>query len=137
MIRDLPLDQNHVVTIEKVKNNRTAQQNRALHLYFTMLANALNDAGLDQRQVLKPEIDMPWSQYSVKEFLWRPIQKAMTQKDSTAKLERQEINDIFRVLHLHMVEKLSVNVFFPDHHLLEAEKQNNNLIEYDNAAQSN
>lgn len=121
MIKDLPLENNHLITIEKIKNTRTAQQNRALHLYFNMLATALNDAGLDQRKVLKPEVDMPWSCHSVKEFLWRPIQLAVTQKESTTKLERSEVNEIFRVLHLHMVQKLSVSVEFPDRLLLDAD----------------
>lgn len=41
------------------KRERTLTQNRAIHLWFTMLADALNDAGLDMRTVLKPEIEIP------------------------------------------------------------------------------
>ena len=39
-----------------------------------MIANALNDAGLDMKKVLKPEIDIPWNTATVKEYLWRPVQ---------------------------------------------------------------
>ena len=52
----------------KKRGTRTSQQNRAMHLFFARLVEALNDAGLDMKKVLKPEIDIPWSQTAVKEF---------------------------------------------------------------------
>jgi hypothetical protein len=77
----------------------TRQQQKALHLFFRLLADKLNEAGLDQRKVLKPSISIPWTPYSTKEFLWRPIQKAMTGKYSTTTLNKQdEINHIHEVL---------------------------------------
>ena len=57
---------------------RTGQQNRALHKGCELLADALNDAGLDMRVVLKPEINIPWTKTSVKEYIIRPIMRAMT-----------------------------------------------------------
>ena len=41
---------------EKTEKQRTIQQNRALHLYFQLIADRLNDAGLDMRVVLKPDM---------------------------------------------------------------------------------
>ena len=46
---------------------RTAKQNRALHLYFTHLADELNSAGLDMRKTLKPGVEIPWDGKSIKE----------------------------------------------------------------------
>lgn len=91
---------------------RTIRQNSALHKYFTMLANALNDSGLDMRKVLKPEVELTWSLVSVKEHLWRPVQEIVLNKESTTKLERDELNEVYRIIDKKMLEK-GVNVQFP------------------------
>jgi len=101
---------------------RTAQQNKAMHLFFTQLASVLNDAGLDQRKVLKPGVSIPWTKVAVKENLWRPIQEAMYHKRSTTDLEKQEeITAIHRVLmrelgEKHGVEYLPFPSFEPGHY---------------------
>lgn len=56
-----------------MRKQRTYLQNRSLHLFFTELANALNEAGLDMRKTLNPDVEIPWNSQSVKEHLWRPI----------------------------------------------------------------
>lgn len=99
------------------EKQRTGQQNKALHLFLGMLADILNDAGLDQRKVLKPEVSIPWTKTSVKENLWRPIQQAMYAKKSTTKLAKQkEIDEIHKVLMRHLAEKFGVEFIpFPSH----------------------
>lgn len=85
---------------------RTSQQNRALHKAFQLVAESLNDAGLDQRKVLKPSVDIPWTHEAVKENLWRPIQKAMYNKHSTTELDKvKEIEHIWDTLMRHLAEK--------------------------------
>jgi hypothetical protein len=85
---------------------RTALQNNSLHLGLTLIAKTLNDSGLDLRKVLKPEVDIPWTTESAKEYLWRPIQKIMTGKDSTTKLDKvSEITEIWDVIMRHLGEK--------------------------------
>ena len=74
------------------EKQRTLTQNRALHLYFQLVADTLNDAGLDMRVVLKPEIDIPWSKNTVKEFLWKRIQEIQLRKASTTELTTKEID---------------------------------------------
>ena len=91
----------------------TPQQRKALHLWFTMLADELNAAGLDQRKILKPSIDIPWSAEAVKEQVWRPIMKAQLGKDSTTELESQEIDLIFNTITKHLGEKFGLTVAFP------------------------
>jgi hypothetical protein len=93
---------------------RTLQQNKAMHKYYTMLADKLNESGLDMKKVLKPGIDIPWSPTSVKEFLWRPIQDAMLDKESTRALTTDEVDKIYRVLDRHLGEKLGIHVEFPN-----------------------
>ena len=95
------------------EKQRTLRQNKALHLYFTLLALELNKAGLDMKKVLKPEIDIPWTTESIKEHIWRPIQKAMTIKKSTTELERGEVTKIYETINRFMGEKHGVSVTFP------------------------
>jgi hypothetical protein len=92
---------------------RTEQQNKSLHLLYQMLADELNSSGLDMRKTLKPEIDIPWDKTTIKEYLWRPIQQAMTGKKSTTELDSNEIDRIFEVLSKHLGEKFGVEIIFP------------------------
>jgi hypothetical protein len=92
---------------------RTIQQNKALHLYCKMLAEALNDAGLDMKKTLKAEIDIPWNKERVKEFLWKPIQEAMTNKMTTTALTTIEPSGIYLVLDRHLSEKFGIHVSWP------------------------
>ncbi len=101
------------IDTEKEVQQRTPLQNRALHKYCQMLADALNDAGLDMKQVLKPEIDIPWTKHSVKDHLWRPIQIIMTGAPSTASALTPEYGEVYKVLDRHLAEKFGVSVPWP------------------------
>lgn len=92
---------------------RTSPQNRSLHLYFDMLAEKLNESGLDMRKTLKPGIEIPWTRESVKNHLWRPIQEAMTGKHSTTELDTVDPSAIYEVLNRHLSEKFGVSVEWP------------------------
>lgn len=94
-------------------SERTLQQNRAIHLYLRELSRALNDAGYDMKAVLKPNVDIPWTEEMAKEHLWRPIQKIMTKVESTAELDKLDVSEIYKVIDRHMSEKFGVHVEFP------------------------
>ena len=91
---------------------RTDQQNRALWLYFTWVADTLNNAGLDLRAVLKPEVEIPWSKQLVHDHLWVPIQKLMLGKESTTELEKGEIDKVFETFNRHLARH-GVSLEFP------------------------
>lgn len=97
---------------------RTEQQNKSLHLFYRLLADELNNAGLDMRRTLKPEIDIPWNETTVKEYLWRPIQQAQIGKKSTKDLKKNEIDLIYNTLNLHLSEKFGIHVEFPSYQSL-------------------
>lgn len=92
---------------------RTNQQNKALHVLFKLLADTLNNHGLDMKKTLKPEVAIPWSPGSVKEFLWRPVQKAQLNKQSTTELTTVEIDEVFDTINKHLGERFGVHVPFP------------------------
>lgn len=97
----------------KMEKKRTLKQNRALHLMFNHLAQELNEAGFDMKKTLKPEIDISWNDYMVKEYLWRPLQKAILGKKSTTELTTKEIDKVFDVLTRHLGQKLGIELHFP------------------------
>ena len=93
--------------------NRTPLQNRSLHKYCTMLADALNESGQDMRATLKPEIDIPWTMENIKNLMFKPIIKAMFDVDSTKDLDSKQIGEAYEVLNRHTAEKLGVSVIWP------------------------
>jgi len=99
--------------MENIDKKRTHQQNKALHLFFTMLAETLNNAGLDMRKTLKPEIEIPWSSATIKEYLWRPIQVSQLHKESTTDLTTKEIDIVYNTIARHLSEKFGVIQDFP------------------------
>ncbi len=108
-----------------MENKRTIQQNKALHLYFTHLSEALNNEGLDMRVVLKPEISIDWTPEMIKEHLWKPIQKLKFSKKSTTELNKNnEITEIWEVLNRFISEKFGIYCPFPseDELIKEAEE---------------
>lgn len=97
----------------KEKKLRTLAQNKAAHLYFTMLADAFNSAGMDMKRVLKPTIAIAWTPESIKNYLWKPIQDAMFQKKSTTELNTDEVTKVYEVLNRHSAEKFGIGIQFP------------------------
>lgn len=92
---------------------RTQRQNKALHTYFQLLADTLNEAGLDMKIVLKPNIAISWNKQTVKDYLWRPIQEAYIKEHSTTKLSTKDITEIYEFITRHLGEKFGVFVEFP------------------------
>ncbi len=95
------------------EKQRTAQQNKALHKLFEMMAEKLNEAGWDMRKALDQSVDIPWSKNSVKEFIWKPIMKAQLGKASTTELTTKEIDQVFETIVRHFGEKFGLEVAFP------------------------
>lgn len=98
----------------KSHSKRTLSQNRALHLAFELLASELNNAGLDMRATLKPSISIDWTPETVKEYLWRPVQKLQLKKESTTDLTTKEVSDVWETLNRFLGEKHGVHVPFPE-----------------------
>jgi hypothetical protein len=93
---------------------RTARQNRALHVYLRLLGEGLNEAGLDQRKVLKPGFPIPWTSPSTKENLFKPIMRAMFDIDSTRKLAPVQVSQVYDVLNRRFSEKYGISIPFPE-----------------------
>lgn len=91
---------------------RTKLQNKALHKYFELIAQELNDSGQDMKAVLKPEVEIPWSKNTVKEFMWKPILDLQMGKKSTTEMTTKDIDIIFDTFNRH-IAKFGIYVSFP------------------------
>lgn len=96
------------------KKKRTSKQNRALHKYFTFVSDELNNIGLEfHYQGLKGiELSIMYTPNIVKEFIWRPIQIALFDIESTTKINTKQINKIVDVITKWFGEK-GVYIDFP------------------------
>jgi hypothetical protein len=100
--------------LTKKQSNRTGQQNKALHLFFTIISEQLNEMGLEFHYFgLKgQELTTRYTPHVVKEFFWRPIQIALFDIKSTTKIDTHQINDITDVIVKFFGEK-GVVIDFP------------------------
>lgn len=93
---------------------RTLTQNAALHRYFELLADSLNDAGYTIAKVLTKPLDISWSKHTVKELLWRPVQNAILDKKTTTRLKRFEVTKVYDELNNIMSTRYGLSVEFPN-----------------------
>jgi hypothetical protein len=94
------LDGGFTFEVKKVSTSRSSQQNRALHMFFTIISQQLNEMGLEYTYsgLTKKQISIMYTPHLVKEFVWRPIQIALFGIKSTTKLDTDQINKIIDVL---------------------------------------
>ena len=100
------------ITIAKDINRRTQRQNNALHLYFELLAEELNDAGISMKELMGQGVDIDWTPVSVK-YIWKRIQKAMIGTDSTTDLKTDEVDKVYAVLDRFLTQEKKLHVPFP------------------------
>ena len=100
--------------IEK-KNTRTTLQNSALHLLFTIISNQLNEMGVEFKYFgLKGQVlHTRHTPNIVKEHVWKPIQKALFDIESTTKINTEQINEIVDVLAKFFGER-GIGIEFPN-----------------------
>jgi len=143
-----PLDENKVYTVTKQNQTvRTYQANKALHKYFSLVAEALNDAGYSVQYILykkkndlieklldwlydklknklilkvkdrilgEEDVSISWTGENVKNLLWRTLQVALTNKESTTKIDSKDIDIIYKTLDKLLSEKYGLDsIYFP------------------------
>uniref|UniRef100_A0A6H1ZFN4 Uncharacterized protein n=1 Tax=viral metagenome TaxID=1070528 RepID=A0A6H1ZFN4_9ZZZZ len=102
------------IEIKKWVKQRTLSQNNALHLYCQLLSQELNLSGWDMKKLIRKEVDIEWTPYSVKEYLWRKIQIELFGKKSTAQLTTDEVSRVYENLNRIIGERTGVFVEFPN-----------------------
>lgn len=95
------------------KRQRTSKQNRAMHVFFRWIAEALNEAHMYfEKNFFKDNYELEWSPKMVKELIWRPIQMAKFKKKSTTKLTTSEFTSVADAIQANFFKK-GVILSFP------------------------
>ena len=93
---------------------RTNQQNRALHLWLQMLADALNDAGYHANDKIVFHADISFTKENLKENAVHPVMYALFPEiESTAKLSKTQIQDVYLHVDRAISERTGVSVAWP------------------------
>ena len=116
---------NHLVNLGKtielkaLSDNRSSQQNRALHKFFVLISSELNELGLEfQYFGLKGQVlSTRYTSTIVKNHFWRPIQISLFNIESTKDINTKEMNDITDVIVKYFGDK-GVYIEFPNKDIL-------------------
>lgn len=107
---------------------RTSRQNRALHKFFTWVAENLNDNNMFlSRELLSSEYEAEWTPEMVKEVIWRPTQVVLTGKASSTKLTTTELTLVADTVQQGLARK-GLSIDFPSMELLTLEQYGNDNI---------
>lgn len=88
------------------------KQNSALHATFRRLAAALNEAGYDMKSEEVTKREIPWTEVSIKEVLFRPIITHMFGAKSTADVTKEELDHAVETLFREIAKRTGVSVPF-------------------------
>ena len=77
---------------------------------------------MKDRIVANEEVELTWTLQVVKDVLWRPLQIHQTQKESTTKLTKEEIDKVYELFNL-VLSRYGIHVPFPNRELWENSKE--------------
>ncbi len=106
--------ENGYVEVEaRTAKTRTQKQNRALHVWCRHLAQTLREKDIDTKQFFKSGFEVPFTPEIVKDNIWKPVQKAVTNKESSTKLSRSEVSGVFEIINRLLADK-GIHVPWPE-----------------------
>jgi hypothetical protein len=91
-------------------------QKASLWRWCELIAETLNNSGLDMRVVLDDSIPMDWDKEAVMNKMVRSIIKAKTGKDTTRGLKKDVLEDVIQTLSRYIATKGVVLPPFPSRH---------------------
>ena len=112
LIEYIEANSNSEIVFKVIRPNRTTRQNNALHAYLREIAEQMNARGMDMRQVLKPTVEIAPTMQLIKDYMWRPIQKILTGKESTEQLTTTEVDKVYQEMSKHLAANLDIQVGF-------------------------
>ena len=111
-LREL-IEQSRTIELKELSNSRTAKQNRAIHKFFVIICEQLNEIGQEfcYTGIKGLPLTTRYTPYIVKEFFWREIQLTLFSIESTKYLDTKMINEIADVMIKYFAEKGIVRDF--------------------------
>lgn len=85
----------NILSIKKKPVKRTDAQSNAIHLWCQQQADHWNESGYDMMKVLEKAVPVKWTKETVKETIWRKVQKAIIHKESTTNLDTKEVSEVY------------------------------------------
>ena len=77
--------ENGYVEVEaRTAKTRTQKQNRALHVWCRHLAETLREKDIDTKTFFKSGFEVPFTPEIVKDNIWKPVQRAVTDKEKSS-----------------------------------------------------
>ena len=101
-----------VTSSERLVNRRTTSQNKAIHKWFSLIANEARNNGETAGMLLKRPAELPITETMLKDC-YKQIAKKMFDKDSTTKLSTIEMQAVNVVFERVIAERLNISVPFP------------------------
>ena len=100
------------------------KQQSAIEVYCRLVAEALNDCGMYQYvecEIFKKDKEdksitheIEWTQESVKNLIWRPIQLALyPETPSTTKLKSNQVTKVYEMMHNSLAKRSKNHVYVP------------------------
>lgn len=113
------------IELKALSDSRSSKQNRALHKFFVLVSEQLNEMGLEfQYFGLKGQVlGTRYTPEIVKNHFWRPIQIALFDIKSTKDIDTKQINEVVDVIAKFFNER-GIYIEFPSIEQL-TEKSNN------------
>ena len=112
-----PLDKERAYPVnKKTENVRTVKQNASLHKYCALASKTLNAGGFTIQGVvaLFKKAGISWTMLSVKDVIWRNIQVAIVGKESTTKLNSDEITKVYKHVDFYLTDTVGIeSIDFP------------------------
>ncbi len=86
--------------LANLPKKRTAKENSCIHMYFNLCAQELNELGhtFTFEGLKGSNIDLPWTGELFKNTVWRSLQIALTDKESTTECTNADIKLIYEAL---------------------------------------
>lgn len=113
LIQFLEENKDKQITFKLIRSQRTLRQNNGIHAYCGEVARRLRAAGHDMKTILKEGVKIDPTKALVKEYMWMPVQRALTGKgESTKELDKKEVGEVYEALAKLLVEKYDINVRF-------------------------
>lgn len=112
-----------LIELTEKRSTRSSLQNKALHKYFLIIVDALNELGMEfQYFGLKGQVlETRYTTTIVKNQFWRQLQITMFDIESTKDINTKQMNEIIDVIDKFFAER-GVYVQFPDKDQLKDEE---------------
>lgn len=95
---------------------RTNQQNKALHLWLTRLADELNESGQSMGDGVLIRLPIAYTQHNLKELVVKPVMNALYPDiTSTTQLTTKQLTHLYQYLDYVISERSGVHVEFPNY----------------------